>query len=73
MTFAADGVTLNFLGVGELRCFQTSLSFCIRIKVMDSFLIMQLLSCREKFVAGLASDKDGQCKHRHDFASVRPL
>jgi len=32
-----------------------------------------LLSCREKFVAGLASDKEGQCKHRHDFASVRPL
>jgi len=32
-----------------------------------------LLSCREKFETGLASDKEGKCKHRRDFASVRPL
>jgi len=32
-----------------------------------------LLYCGAKFVAVLASDKEGQCKHQQDFASVRPL
>jgi len=32
-----------------------------------------LLFCGEKIVAALASEKEDQCKHQHDFAYVRPL
>ena len=50
-----------------------TLTFCLRIKVMDQCFILHYCPVEKKIVAGLASDKEGQCKCRHDFASVRPL
>jgi len=40
---------------------------------MDPSLILRYYPVEKKNVAGLASDKEGQCKHGHDFASVRLL
>ena len=38
IAFPADGVMLNFLGVGELAFPNHTLSFCLRMKVMDPCL-----------------------------------
>ena len=50
-----------------------TLPFCFQIKVMDPCLILHYYPVEKNLWHGLASDKEGQCKHRHDFASVRPL
>jgi len=70
MIFLADGVTLNFLRVGELAYFSIILSLGQSDKPMSH---PALLSCGEKIVAGFASNKEDQCKHRYDFDSVRLL
>jgi len=36
--------------------------FCFQVKVMDPCLILHYYPVEKKFVAGLASDKEGQCK-----------
>jgi len=64
---------LNFLGLGEPSCFRTILCLLSLDQSDGPMFHPVLLSCLEKIVARLASDKEGQCKHRHDFACVRLL
>jgi len=57
MTFPADGVTLNFLGWENWR---VSRPHCVILSPDQSGGSMShpaVLSCREKFVAGLASER----------------
>ena len=58
MTFPADGVTLNFLWVEEVACFQTIFCrFSLQIKVMDPCLILRYYPVEKNLWLGLQVTK----------------
>jgi len=77
MTFPADGVTLNFLGC-QNWCVSRPYSVILSPDQSGGPMSHPASTVRyypveKKIEAGLASDKEGQCKHPHDFATVHSL
>jgi len=48
---------MDFLGVEKLTCFQTTLSFCLWIKVMDPHLILHYYPVEKNLRLGLQATK----------------